>query len=129
MTFRVHIVGASGSGTTTLGLALASRLEIPHFDIDDYYWIPTDPPYREPRPSEERLPLLEPRLRASDAWVLSGSLVGWGNYGDGILSVPAGNDFVAISAGNYSYHALALRADGSIVARSLTPHFGCLRLP
>jgi adenylate kinase family enzyme len=77
VTFRVHILGASGSGTTTLGLALASRLEIPHFDTDDYYWLPTDPPYREPRPVEERLALLEPRLRASDSWVLSGSLVAW----------------------------------------------------
>jgi adenylate kinase family enzyme len=79
VTFRVHIVGASGSGTTTLGLALASRLEIPHLDTDDYYWLPSDPPYREPRPREERIALLEPRLLATDSWVLSGSLVGWGD--------------------------------------------------
>jgi len=27
---RIHILGASGSGTTTLGRALAERLQYPH---------------------------------------------------------------------------------------------------
>ena len=38
----------------------------------------------------------------------AGSLVGWGDniYGD--LSLPAGNDFVAVAAGGY--HSLALTA-------------------
>lgn len=75
----MHIVGASGSGTTTVGRALAAQLGVRHFDTDDYYWLPTDPPYRQKRPVEERLALLEPLLRASDSWVLSGSLVGWGD--------------------------------------------------
>jgi adenylate kinase family enzyme len=79
VSFRVHIVGASGSGTTTLGRALAAQLGVRHFDTDDYYWLPTDPPYREKRPIEERLARLEPLLRASESWVLSGSLVGWGD--------------------------------------------------
>ena len=75
---RLHITGAAGSGTTTLGRALAVRAEIPHFDSDDYYWLPTDPPYREARPPEERLRLLEPDLRRTEEWVLSGSNVSWG---------------------------------------------------
>jgi cytidylate kinase len=29
---RIHILGASGSGTITLGRALAARLQYPHFD-------------------------------------------------------------------------------------------------
>ena len=44
MIHRIHILGASGSGTTTLGRALAERLQCPHFDADDYFWVPTDPP-------------------------------------------------------------------------------------
>jgi len=36
---RIHILGASGSGTTTLGRALAERLQCPHFDTDDYFWL------------------------------------------------------------------------------------------
>ena len=38
---RIHILGASGSGTTTLGRALAERLQCRHFDTDDYFWLPT----------------------------------------------------------------------------------------
>jgi predicted kinase len=33
---RLHLLGASGSGTTTLGRALAQRLGCPHFDTDDW---------------------------------------------------------------------------------------------
>jgi adenylate kinase family enzyme len=35
---RVHIFGASGSGTTTLGRTLAERLGVRFFDGDDYFW-------------------------------------------------------------------------------------------
>jgi adenylate kinase family enzyme len=75
---RVHVVGASGSGTTTLGRALAADLGCPHLDTDDYFWLPTDPPFEKIRPAEERHALLGPTL-AGDAWVLSGSLCGWGD--------------------------------------------------
>jgi adenylate kinase family enzyme len=33
---RIHILGAYGSGTTTLGRALAARLQYLYFDMDDY---------------------------------------------------------------------------------------------
>jgi adenylate kinase family enzyme len=75
---RIHLVGASGSGTTTLGRALAQRLGVPHFDTDHYFWIPTDPPFEKIRPVDERHALLGPDL-ARDAWVLSGSLCGGGD--------------------------------------------------
>jgi adenylate kinase family enzyme len=80
---RVHITGASGSGTTTLGFELSERLGIPHFDTDDYYWMQTDPGYVEPRPMPERLTRLTDELGAAPGWVLSGSMCGWG---DPILS-------------------------------------------
>jgi adenylate kinase family enzyme len=76
---RVHITGASGSGTTTLGKATAEHFGIPHFDSDDYFWVPTDPPYSEIRPRNERLSMLEPRLDATESWVLSGSNHSWGD--------------------------------------------------
>ena len=74
---RIHIMGASGAGTTTLGLALAGRLSIPHHDSDDYYWRPTIPPYRDKRPETERLRLMEELFLGRDQWILSGSIVGW----------------------------------------------------
>ena len=77
-TKRIHLVGASGSGTTTLGRALAQHLDCLHRDTDDYFWVPTDPPFEKIRPVEQRHALLGPDL-AGDAWVLSGSLCGWGD--------------------------------------------------
>jgi NAD(P)-dependent dehydrogenase (short-subunit alcohol dehydrogenase family) len=35
---RIHVTGASGSGVTTLGRALADALALPHHDTDDYFW-------------------------------------------------------------------------------------------
>ncbi len=76
---RVHIFGASGSGTTTLAAAFASAYGHRHLDTDDFYWLPTDPPYREARPPELRLEMLRRTLTESSSWVLSGSLCGWGD--------------------------------------------------
>lgn len=56
---RVHILGASGSGTTTLGRALAQAWSVPHADADDYFWVPADPPYLQKRPVEERITLMQ----------------------------------------------------------------------
>ncbi len=78
---NIHITGASGSGVTTLGKALAQELGSLHLDIDDYFWMPTDPPYTTKRPRELRLALLrEAFARASGTgWVLSGSILEWGD--------------------------------------------------
>lgn len=76
---RLHITGASGAGTTTLGKALAARLDCAHLDTDAFYWAPTEPPFLTPRPMPERLERLEAALSAQRDWVLSGSLMGWGD--------------------------------------------------
>jgi adenylate kinase family enzyme len=76
MIHRIHILGASGSGTSTLGRALAGRLQYPHFDTDDYFWLPTDPPFTHRRERTERAQLLMGDLTAHEAWVVSGSLCG-----------------------------------------------------
>ncbi len=76
---RIHITGASGSGVTTLGRALATALAVPHHDTDDYYWLPTEPPFTDKRPIEDRLRLMEEMFLPRMAWVLSGSLAGWGD--------------------------------------------------
>lgn len=76
---RVHIFGASGSGTSSLAAALAAQHGHRHLDTDDFYWLPTDPPFQQPRPREARLPLLRAAIAGSPSWVLSGSLCGWGD--------------------------------------------------
>lgn len=76
---RVHVLGASGSGTTTLARALANHWSVPHADADDYFWLPTDPPYVDRRQEADRLALMHHLFVPRDAWVLSGSMVGWGD--------------------------------------------------
>lgn len=76
---RVHIMGASGSGTTTLARALADRWSVPHADTDDYFWQPTSPPYTRKRTPAQRVALMEQLFVPREAWVLSGSMIGWGD--------------------------------------------------
>ena len=74
---RIHILGASGSGTSTLGSALARRLGVPHTDSDSLYWLPADPPYTAARPPEQRLDLLLRTLPVAGHWVFSGAATKW----------------------------------------------------
>ena len=71
-------MGASGSGTTTLGRALADHWSVPHADADDYFWVPTVPPYVEKRPETARRALMRDGFVPREGWVLSGSMMGWG---------------------------------------------------
>jgi adenylate kinase family enzyme len=73
---KLHLFGASGSGTTTLGRALAERLAHPFFDVDDYYWLPTTPTFTKKRERSERIDLL--RRTLGEQWILAGSMCGWG---------------------------------------------------
>jgi adenylate kinase family enzyme len=76
---RLHILGASGAGTTALGRALSARFGYTPLDTDDYFWEPTDPPFQRPRDRDVRRTLLAAALDAHPRWVLSGSLCGWGD--------------------------------------------------
>lgn len=78
MEVRLHIFGASGSGTTTLARTLAERNGWLHLDTDDFYWLPSEPPYLHKRPPEERVRLIRERSAQAPSWVLSGSLCSWG---------------------------------------------------
>lgn len=75
----IHILGPSGSGATTLGQALSKELGYTLFDSDDYYWIPTNPPYQVSREKEERQKLLMDDISKCDGWIISGSFCGWGD--------------------------------------------------
>jgi adenylate kinase family enzyme len=78
-TRRIHVTGASGSGVTTLGRALADALALPCHDTDDYFWLPTVPPYRTQRSIGDRLRLMDEMFLARADWVLSGGLEDWGD--------------------------------------------------
>jgi len=74
---RIHILGASGSGTSTLGSALARRLGVIHTDADSLYWMPTNPPFTTPRAPEDRQTLLLRTLPITGSWVFSGAATKW----------------------------------------------------
>lgn len=75
----IHLFGASGSGTSTLGRAIADRCNYFFMDTDDYFWEPTDPPYTTKRAIPERLALMKRDIVEHENVVISGSLVDWGD--------------------------------------------------
>ena len=75
----IHIFGASGSGTSTLGRFCAETLGYRFMDTDDYFWLPTDPPYTTSRDPEKRLQMIRADFDKSSGAVLSGALIPWGD--------------------------------------------------
>lgn len=74
---RIYLIGASGTGKTTLAKALAAQLSLPHFDSDDYFHYPSDPPFQKQRSPEDRAQLLSNDLNQTSSWVLSGGAGTW----------------------------------------------------
>jgi adenylate kinase family enzyme len=75
----IHILGASGSGTTTLGKAIGKKWMHTLLDSDDYFWVPTNPMYAMTRGIPERQRLLAEDIRKCERCVITGSLCGWGD--------------------------------------------------
>lgn len=75
---RIYMTGASCAGVTTLGQNVAALLGVRHIDVDDFYWMPTDPPFTTKRPAIERVSLIQQKFGDED-WVLTGSCMGWGD--------------------------------------------------
>ncbi|GGH19147.1 ATP-binding protein [Paenibacillus segetis] len=73
---RIHILGASGSGTSTLGNQLSLILPHVNFDSDDYFW---SEKFTVPREREGRIKLLKTDLSNQKNWILSGAVCGWGD--------------------------------------------------
>jgi adenylate kinase family enzyme len=65
---RVVVIGNTGSGKSTLGLALASALGVPYTDADDVFWLPG----WEERPNDEFRAALDDAT-SGDGWVLVGN--------------------------------------------------------
>ena len=74
----IIIFGAPGSGTSTLGRALAQQLGYTHIETDDISGIKINiPPYRISRTLEERISLLQAELSRCRNFVISGSMWDW----------------------------------------------------
>lgn len=75
---RILIIGASGSGTSTLGKTIASEYDWSFCDADDYYWLPTTPPFQEKRDHTARLEMMLNDINGHGNAVVSGSIMNWG---------------------------------------------------
>ena len=75
----IHIYGASGSGTSTLGRYISEKSGYFFMDTDDYFWEPTNPPYTVKRCLSSRMKLMREDIQRHDHVVISGSLVDWGD--------------------------------------------------
>lgn len=75
---KIHILGASCAGSTTLGEALSAALNIPYFDTDRFFWEKSVVPYTVKREAQVRNGLLKDELRKSENYIVGGSLVSWG---------------------------------------------------
>lgn len=75
----IHITGAAGAGTTTLGKAMSEKFGHLHFDTDDFFWEQTDPPFTQKREIEKRQEQLKRAMDRAQKCVISGSLTEWGD--------------------------------------------------
>lgn len=65
---RIYITGAARAGVTTLGKALADQLAVQHLDVDDFYWMLTNPPFTTKRPPEEPVNLIAKDKATTDGF-------------------------------------------------------------
>lgn len=73
---KIHIFGASGSGTSTLGESLANELLYTHLDTDEYFWLNK---FTDIREIDDRKKVLKADLSKYERSILSGALCGWGD--------------------------------------------------
>ncbi len=77
---HIHLLGPSGSGTSSLGKAISEELNIPWFDSDDIFWEPTNLPFTSKRSIEQRQKKLKKINKHNKSWIISGSMLQWGDF-------------------------------------------------
>ncbi|MDF2538956.1 MAG: hypothetical protein K0S76_1977 [Herbinix sp.] len=78
------LLGANGTGKSTLGRELALVLNYAHFDVEDYWFYKTEIPYTAIRPQKERNKTLLSDMKKNGSFVVSGDISGWD---DGFLTI------------------------------------------
>lgn len=76
---KIHIMGASCAGSTTLGNALSATLKMPYFDTDDFFWERSDVPYTVRRDAPTRSRMLQEAVSRVGDCIVGGSLISWGD--------------------------------------------------
>jgi hypothetical protein len=58
---------------------VARKIGAKHLDADDFSWVSTEPPFIQRREPLERSEMFARAIRGVDRWVLSGSVLRWGD--------------------------------------------------
>ncbi|GAA5024014.1 adenylate kinase [Marivirga lumbricoides] len=74
---KINILGASGSGVTTLGTELSLKLGIDYFDSDDFFWKKTEIPFSIKTDPKTRDSNILEQLSQTESWILGGSVINW----------------------------------------------------
>lgn len=77
---KIHIMGASCAGSTTLGNALSEKSGVPYFDTDEFFWEKSEVPYTMRRDALMRSKMLQEAILTSDECIVGGSLISWGEH-------------------------------------------------
>jgi len=73
---KIHIIGGSGTGKTTLAVKLAREYAIVHYDLDELQWDNIAGDYGTKRDAADRDALLREILRQDD-WIIEGVYYKW----------------------------------------------------
>lgn len=74
---KINILGASGSGVTTLGNELCLKLGFDYFDSDDFFWEKSEIPFSIKIAPKTRDKNILKQLSEKENWVLGGSVINW----------------------------------------------------
>lgn len=74
---RILIIGASGTGTTTLGKRISTQLEIPFIDLDELFWIESEIPFTKFRNAEQLREIVNDKIYSNNEWLISGDPSLW----------------------------------------------------
>lgn len=76
---RIHIFGAAGSGTSTLGEALSKKYGYKFIDVDNFYWLDTLIPFTKAREKNLRVKMLKEEIEKYENCIICGAVCVWGD--------------------------------------------------
>lgn len=75
---RIHIIGGSGAGKTSLAESIADNYGIPLFELDEIFWSSTNEDiYQRPKRNEEERNEILSNIVKSEKWILEGVSYKW----------------------------------------------------
>jgi adenylate kinase family enzyme len=77
---KIYIIGAAGSGKTTLATKIGNRLNIPSTNLDDIFWNNSSDSFGVNRDVDERNTIYRNILK-NNSWIIEGAYIEWPKQG------------------------------------------------